>query len=171
MPYPYQDKPYTPAIVTTPPTSSVPGSGNVTASSVSGPALGFTPFLTPEQQATLTRGLSNLTYSLPAGGYVSRDEANNANSYYSKFGAGGGGDPRANRAAGELFGVVGNAPTVPRITAALGSLYQRTGYQPALGPSFNERLAGTGFEGPYRGPYEYEGYHPFRRIMSQYGFA
>lgn len=143
-----------------------PITGNVTATSVgAGSPFGWTPTLTPEQQMTLLGGLSKLTYSAPAGGYLFNDEAQNANSYYNKFGAGGGGDPRANAFARSLYGVVGNAPTHPGMTAALQSLYQNTGLQPRQGPSFNERLGGMG---PYAGPWGFGGYDPFAKVKALY---
>jgi hypothetical protein len=144
----------------------------VTATSVgAGSPFGWQPILTPEQSAQLMRGLSQLTYSVPAGGYLFNTEAQNANSYYNKFGAGGGGQPEANALARSLYGMVGNAPTQPGMTAALASLYQNTGLQPRQGPSLTSRM---GAMGPYYGPWEFGGpggYHPFADIKKQWGMS
>jgi hypothetical protein len=138
---------------------------DVSATSTSGAPFGYHAVLTPEQQATLIKGLSNLTYSVPQGGYVFNDPRHPEGYARSLVG----GDPAANRAAAALYGTVGAAPTAPNITGALQNLYARTGQSPTLGPSFNERLAGTGLEGPYLGPYTTPGYDPFKKFRSLYG--
>jgi hypothetical protein len=159
-----------PAQPVTPAPTTGQGTGNVTATSVgAGSPLGWQPVLTPDQTAQLMRGLSQITYSVPAGGYLFNTEAQNANSFYNKFGAGGGGQGEANALARSLYGMVGNAPTVPGMTAALQSLYQNTGLQPRQGPSLTSRL-GT----PYYGPFEFGGsgpggYHPFEETRRLWG--
>jgi hypothetical protein len=162
-----------PTPVPTTPAPAPVAPGNVKATSITaGSPFGFSPDLSswsPQQIGDFMRGLSNLTYSAPAGGYVFSNEAQNANSYYNKFGAGGGGDPRANAAARSLWGPLGNLPTVPNATAALAALYQNTGLKPTQGPSLNERLATTGLTGPYYGPNEFKGYHPFDKLRTLYG--
>jgi hypothetical protein len=160
-----------PAPVATPP----PTSGNVTATSVgSGSPFGRIPSLSPAQQALVGSLLSGLTYSVPAGGYLTSAEAQNANSYYNKFGAGGGGDPAANALALRAYGIVGNAPTIPGMTAALSNLYSAGGASPQLGPSYNQILTNAG-QGPYQTPWgsvgqrtpgynPYGQYHPDNRL-------
>jgi hypothetical protein len=145
--------PNTPFPTTAPLPTSSPMSGNVTATSISsGSPFGRTPSLTPEQSKQIMGMLGGLTYSVPAGGYLFSNEAQNANSYYNKFGAGGGGNPAANRLATEAYGIMGNAPTVPGMTAALQSLYTNSGLTPRQGPSYNAILANAG-QGPYQGPW------------------
>jgi hypothetical protein len=127
--------------------------GNVTATSISsGSPFGRTPNLTPEQAQQVAGLLSGLTYSVPAGGYLFNNEAQNANSYYNKFGAGGGGDPAANALATKAYGITGNAPTIPGMTTALASLYANSGLKPTEGPSYNSILGGAG-QGAYQGPW------------------
>src|SRR5580765_2500452 len=115
---------------------------NVTASSgSSGSPFGRTPSLTPEQATQISGLVGNLTYSTTAGGYLFNDESQNANSWYNKFGAGGGGNPAANRRAEQAYAIMGSAPTVPGMTSALQSLYAAGGGSPRLGPSYNDTLA------------------------------
>lgn len=126
------------------------------------------PFATPvpdlsrANPSTLGRlDISNLIYSPNAGGYLTRSEAENANSWYTKFGQGSGGDPLANRSAARFYGYIGSLPTRAMGTPALNQYYNQFGGGSAPGgPSFNSML-GSQWQGPYqfgvRGP---SGYNP-----------
>lgn len=146
--------------------------GNPRASSTGGGGFGFQPDLSsasPDQLKRFTDTLSNLTYSVSAGGYLFNDEAQNANSYYNKFGAGKGGNPIANKQAHDLYGEIGGFPTKAVATPALTRLRES---HPGLGagaagPSFNERLGDVGdnpfasqagFGSTWEGPWDIPGY-------------
>lgn len=110
-----------------------------------------TPDLRYADQGTLNRlNISNLIYSPTAGGYLTQGEANNANSYYNKFGAGQGGDPQANKMASAYYNYIGSLPTRPIGTPALNQFYAQFGGGYGSGPSYNSILGGS-----YQGPYGY----------------
>lgn len=125
------------------------------------------PNLSSANPSTLGRlDISNLIYSAGAGGYLTAAEANNSNSYYNKFGSGGGGDPTANRQAAAYYNYIGGLPTQPLGTPALNQLYGLTGQSPAQGPSYNSILSnasqgsfGSGyanlFGNTYQGPFQF----------------
>lgn len=158
------------------PTGASPAFGsqntNVTASSFGTSPLGAgVPDLSYADPRTLGRlDISNLIYSSSAGGYLTRADAENANSYYNKFGAGGGGDPTANQRAASYYGYIGSLPTRPIGTPALNQLYSFGGTRPAPGPSYNTTLGNlfgsaspfmqsqfraAGFGPTYTGPFEF----------------
>lgn len=151
-----------PAPAPTPTNTMAPINAVGTASGGAGP-FGFSP--TGPGLAGLLEQLSNYTYSVPVGGYLSSADALNANSYYNKFGAGGGGNPAANQAVRGIYNQIGALPTTANTSPALAALNQSSGIQPKLGPSFNERLAEllagpagevakkAGFTSPYEGPF------------------
>lgn len=108
------------------------------------------PDLSKANPATLGRlNIGNLIYSANAGGYLTRAEAENANSWYNKFGQGTGGDPGANRAAAAYYGYIGSLPTRPIGTPALNMFYGAFGGGAPSGPSFNSIL-GNQWQGPYQ---------------------
>lgn len=143
--------------------------GNPVANSVSPPAFGSHPQLTPELMAQFSKLLGENTYSVEAGGYIPSNQAENANSYWNKFGAGSGGDPAANKAMGDFYATLGDQPTVANTSPALAQFNASTGASPTLGPSLNSTLGSliSGPNGPtiektfgpkYEGPFKIPGY-------------
>lgn len=141
-----------------PPTSFFSAASPITAGGVSRGASPFgtlTPDLskaTPEQLKFIVDSLSNLTYSVPLGGYITRDQANDSNSafnrgYYNKTVLPPSG---AQNAAKSVFDLIGSFPTRPIGTQALNAL---PGYSPRSGPSFNTQLGGS-----YGGPWATQGW-------------
>lgn len=107
------------------------------------------PDLSRADPATLNRlNIDDLIYSVSAGGYLTRAEAENANSWYNKFGQGSGGDPLANRQAARLYGYIGSLPTRAMGTPALNQFYNQFGGSTPSGPSFNSIL-GSQWQGPW----------------------
>ncbi len=124
---------------------------------------GYSPFgqlvpnLSPAQAAEINSALSDVTYSAPLGGYITRAEANDPSSayvrgYYGKPMTGG--DPNANRIAAQAFDIMGSAPTRVLGTTALNQL---PGYTPSAGPSFNQTLSPYG-NASYGGPFAFPGW-------------
>lgn len=139
--------------------------GNPRAISTGGSGFGFQPDLSgasPEQLKRFTDTLSHLVYSVPAGGYITQDEAQNANSWYNKFGTNSGGNPGANKAAHDIYGEIGGFPTKAIGTPALTRLQSdNPGLPVSHGPSFNDRLGAlpnNPFGPTYEGPYAIPGY-------------
>lgn len=129
---------------TTPAPPSTSGSGNVTATSTGTTGIGG---LAPDMSLadpSIVSAFNNLglVYSASAGGYIPGAQASNANSYYNKFGRGGGGDPMSNLAASNYYNYLGSLPTRSYGSMALAKLYQQTGQQAPRGPSFNSILQG-----------------------------
>lgn len=157
---------------------------NSVANSTGGTGFGSVPDFSsnPKLQADLLKALGDYVYSVPAGGYISAADARNANSYYNKFGAGGGGDPGANRVMEQLYGQVGNLPTRPVESSALAKLYQSGAATraPATGPSFNQTLSevmqgplgeaarDAGFTDRYRGFWDFGHRQPYYNPYGQY---
>lgn len=168
---------------TTAPTAPVvtpPMTGNPVGTGVSSPAFGVMPYISPERMPEVARQFldltQNYTYSFPAQGYISKADASNANSYYNKFGGGGGGDPRANQAMGNFYSMLGALPTTAVTSGALSKLNQERGTTPSLGPSLNEtlgkllsspmvKLLGQHPSSTWQGPYSFgerdDRYNPF----------
>jgi hypothetical protein len=137
--------PTNPSSLDTPPQSEF---GNPSASSGGGASpLGRGPYIPPDQLQAWADRLMGLdaVYSIEGGGYRSAADANNANSYYSKF---GGSDPRANQRVEDFYGDLGALPTAPNTTGALSQFNQQRGITPRLGPSINETL-GHPWQGPW----------------------
>jgi hypothetical protein len=155
--------------------ANFPGSpnslGNPRAMSTGGSGFGFQPDLSgasPGQLSNWMNTLSHLVYSVPAGGYISETDAQNANSWYNKFGQGSGGNPASNRAAHDVYAEIGGFPTQAIGTPALAKLQaSHPGLKGASGPSFNERLGSlagnpfakdAGFGPTWEGPWDIPGY-------------
>jgi hypothetical protein len=144
-------------------------SGTVNANSGGGPSpFGSAPDITgnPALAKQLTDFYANNTYSFAAGGWIPNAQAQNANSYQSKFGAGQGGDAGSNAAAARLFGQVGDLPTRNIGTSALQAFNAGHGITPAARPSINSTLGpafaanpdamrDAGFGPRYQGPYQF----------------
>jgi hypothetical protein len=131
--------------------NNVTAGGTSTGSSPFGKEIPDLSKATPEQLKYITDTLSNLTYSLPLGGYITAAEANNPNSafvkgYYGKPMTGG--DSGANRLAQSVYDIIGGLPTRPIGTPALNTL---PGYTPTAGPSYNDKL-GRPYGGPFTTP-------------------
>lgn len=126
------------------PTLDPPSTGNPVAnSSGSGSPFGFSPV---GGDPNILGKLSDLVYSVPAGGYITADEAHNANSAQIKYNLQ---DPQANALAKSIYAYIGTLPTQANTTAALASLYQQGGAKPALGPSIQDRTGGQPWDGPW----------------------
>lgn len=141
--------------------------GHAHGSSVSAPLLGSHPDLShviPEQLAQWNDSLSHLIYSVPAGGYIY------AGRNYSGLmtpGSGWHGDSNANREAANIYGAIGDLPTVANETPALTRLRGSTPglAAPTQGPSLNTTLGefangplgdamhDAGFSDKYEGPF------------------
>lgn len=137
---------------TPPPTSFFSAASPINAGGIS---TGSSPFgalipdlskATPDQLKYITDTLSNLTYSVNAGGYLTSGEANDPSSAYVRgyYGQNIGSDPNANRLASNVYDLIGSFPTRPVGTRALNAL---PGYTPSSGPSYNDKLGK-----PYGGP-------------------
>jgi hypothetical protein len=96
-------------------------SGNPSARSFGvNPFGGGVPDLSKADPSVLKRlDISDLTYSVPGGGYISSKDALNANSFYNKF---GGSDQSANRRAAAYYAYLATLPTRPIGTPALNLL-------------------------------------------------
>lgn len=147
---------------TTSPTGG-PGSFFSAASNVTagGSSIGSSPFgqgipdiskLTSQQLDYITKTLSGFTYSVPLGGYIPRDQANDANSVYNKGYYNMKVALPSQRPIQDAYNMIGNLPTRPLGTPALNSF---PGYSPTPGPSYNDRL---GAAGPYGGPWSFPGW-------------
>lgn len=157
----FASQPQAPPTTIAPP----PAPSNVTAraSSTGGGGFGFSPDfsgMSPQQLQQMMEGLSNLTYSVPLGGYIFGSDATPESAYVRGYYGQPmtGGNPAANRAAGELYGEIGNLPTINRGSPALMEYQQGRGISPTRGPSMSSRM---GALGPYQGPWTYPGYDPF----------
>lgn len=161
-----------------------PASVNASAISTGGTGFGMMPDFSsnPGLLGDLAQAMQNYTYSWPAQGYISNADARNANSYYNKFGAGGGGDPRANQVMERLYGAVGELPTRPVETGALAKLYNSGAAErgPATGRPYNETLReimsgpgaeaarDAGFTDQYRGFWQFGHRLPYYNEWGQY---
>lgn len=145
------------------PTPAAPLNPVGTATGGTGP-FGITPYIPPDQrgafQALADSTINKLTWSEPAGGYISNVDAMNANSWYNKFGTGSGGDPNANARAAQFYGALGALPTTANTSPALATLNQRAGIAPALGPSLSQ-LLGTPYQGPFKFGERMPGFNPY----------
>jgi len=90
--------------------------------------------------------LNDLVYSVPAGGYITAAEANNANSAQTKYNLQ---DPAANQIAKSVFEYLGSLPTVANTSAALSRFNAATGAQPSILPSIQSKQGGTPWAGPW----------------------
>jgi hypothetical protein len=152
--------------------NDLPGGGIVGANSQSaGGNFGYR-FADPAAAAGIAAGLSNYHYSLPAGGYLHNDypaTATHREGSFYKGGnppanrisplQGGGGDPNANRAVGDIYSELGNLPRVENTTGALNKLNAATGATPSAGPTINDTLRTAGVNSPWGGPWEFPGWH------------
>lgn len=141
--------------------NTLPGGGNVNATSKSSGNPFQPTFADPMAAAALMQGLSNYHYSIPGGGYLHNDYPSGPlggghNEYYigENHMAPGVSDPNANKAVGDIYSKLGALPMVQGGSAA--SRLAGNGAAPAGAPSINDRL---GDQGPWRGPWEFPGWH------------
>lgn len=154
--FPYTDRRGT---FGTPPVPSVPPTPSDVGAT--GTSIGSSPMgnmripdlssLSPEARAALVNKLESYTWSVPGGGYLTNAEAQNANSYYNKF---GGSDPLANEAVGKIYSFIGSFPTTSGATAALQGLRQSGGAPTTHYPPLNQILGK-----PYGGPFAFPGWN------------
>ena len=126
-------------------------------------------FADPMAAAAILQGAPSTIYDLGAGGYKFADHpataTHAAGPYYkggnpARFGpfdTGGGGDPNANRAIGNIYAQLGDLPRVAQGSKA--SMAAGTGGAPVAGPTVNEQLRSAGINTPWGGPWEFPGWH------------
>lgn len=141
--------------------------GHPRANSVSAPLLGSHPDLSnvsPDQLKQWQNTLSHLIYSVPAGGYIY-----SGRNYGGLMTPGSGwhGDSNANREAANVYGAIGDLPTVANETGALTRLRATTPgiaaptQRPSLNTTLSEFAGGpmgdmmhdAGFSDRYEGPF------------------
>lgn len=155
-----------PATTPSPSTPSNFGSTNPVAGSTGPNPFGLgAPDLTLADPNILNRlDISNLIYSAPLGGYITRAEQQAGNFHVQ------GGDPTANRTASQFYNYIGSLPTANRGSPALmklsgGNLGHGPSYNSILGNFFNtaspfvqDLAKKAGFGPTYGGPYNTGGY-------------
>jgi hypothetical protein len=96
-------------------------------------------------------------YSIPDGGYITSQEANDPNSAYVKGYYGKtmqGGDAGANKIAHDVYSELGDQPMIEGQSPALAQLNAANGVAPKSAPTMNQRSE-AGFGNPWKGPWDF----------------